>query len=247
MGSEVRSGALACAFVLAMATPFASTGCGVSYPNCNGDNDCRSHHEVCVNRHCQQCRTTADCPAEHTCLRNRCVEGTNACENDADCPADQHCDNRHCVPRTECDQNHACPGGRPCESGHCASAAPSSDEDDTLRDNHGRLCEFEPIYFAFDTPQLDDRARHSLQAAADCLQREQTSRYVLIGRTDPRGTTEYNLALGERRARMAQNYLRSLGITAERIEVSSAGSEGATGTDEATWAHDRRMDFRPRQ
>jgi peptidoglycan-associated lipoprotein len=113
-------------------------------------------------------------------------------------------------------------------------------------DNRGRLCTFEPVYFTFDNSQLDDGARRALQRASECLQREARSRYVLIGRADPRGTTEYNLALGERRARSVQAYLSSLGIDQARLGVSSEGSEAATGTDEASWARDRRVDFRPR-
>jgi peptidoglycan-associated lipoprotein len=113
-------------------------------------------------------------------------------------------------------------------------------------DNQGRLCHFEPVYFAFDNSTLDEGARHALQSAAECLSREGSSRYVLIGRADPRGTTEYNLALGERRARTAQRYLMSLGVAEERVAVSSEGSEAATGTDEASWGRDRRVDFRPR-
>jgi peptidoglycan-associated lipoprotein len=223
----------------------ALTGCGVSYPNCHGDDDCHSHHEVCVNQHCQQCRQNSDCAAHHTCLRNRCVEGDNACDADQDCPANQHCADHRCNARPECDDQHACSSGRPCDQGHCAAAQDNGDDDDA-RDNHGRLCSFAPVYFQFDNSQLDDAARQSLQSAAECLQREQNTRYVLIGRTDPRGTTEYTFALGERRARIAQNYLRSLGVSAERLLVSSGGSEAAAGTDEASWGRDRRVDFRPR-
>ncbi|HEY8432102.1 MAG TPA: OmpA family protein, partial [Sandaracinaceae bacterium] len=63
---------------------------------------------------------------------------------------------------------------------------------------------------------------------------------------DPRGTEEYNLALGERRARAVQSYLQNLGIDASRIHASSMGEEMASGTDEASWARDRRVDFHER-
>jgi len=80
----------------------------------------------------------------------------------------------------------------------------------------------------------------------ECIQRERNTRYVLIGRADPRGTTEYNLALGERRARVVQRYMVSLGLLPDRLAVSSEGSEFATGTDDAGWRRDRRVDFRLR-
>ena len=67
----------------------------------------------------------------------------------------------------------------------------------------------------------------------------------LIGRTDPRGTEEYNLALGDRRAQSAQKYLGSLGPNA-KLTHSSMGEEQATGTDETGWARDRRVDLQER-
>lgn len=218
-------------------------GCpGVEYPNCRGDQDCRQRREFCVNGRCQQCRTTADCPAENTCLRNRCVAGLNACEGDNDCLVNQRCENRRCVPRTECDASRACPSGRACVSGRCVVEEEAPDPED----NRGRLCQFEPIYFGFDREDLDPTARASLTRAAQCLERERNSRYVLIGRTDPRGTAEYNLALGERRARAVQRYMTALGVAEARLAVSSEGMEAAAGTDEQSWARDRRVDFRPR-
>jgi peptidoglycan-associated lipoprotein len=65
----------------------------------------------------------------------------------------------------------------------------------------------------------------------------------LTGMTDPRGTEEYNLALGERRAQSAQQYLKSLG-TDGSLSVSSMGEEMASGSDEAGWARDRRVDIK---
>lgn len=219
------------------------TGCpGVEYPNCRNDQDCRERREVCVNARCQQCRANADCPAEHTCLRNRCVPGLNACEGDNDCLQTQRCEAHRCVPRTECDANRACPSGRTCAEGRCVAETEAPDPED----NRGRLCNFTAIYFGFDRDDLDQTARTALASAAQCLERERNSRYVLIGRTDPRGTAEYNLALGERRARTVQRYLTALGVAEARIAVSSEGMEAAAGTDEQGWSRDRRVDFRPR-
>lgn len=213
------------------------------YPNCENDSHCNrdNHHGWCINGHCQECRTTPDCPTGDTCLRNRCVEGVNACDLDGDCPAAQRCDAHRCVPRTECDDSRPCSGGRACTGGRCVAV------DVEPVENHGPTCNLQPPTFSFDDNTLDGNARSLLQRDADCLQRERTSRYVLIGRCDPRGSTEYNLALGERRARAVQRYLLSLGVLADRIAVSSEGSEGAVGSDESGWQRDRRVDFRLRQ
>jgi peptidoglycan-associated lipoprotein len=103
-------------------------------------------------------------------------------------------------------------------------------------------CEFAVVHFGFDDAVLDAPSRDALVQTARCLERERTTRYVLIGRADPRGTTEYNLALGDRRAHAVQRYLSALGIAAARLAVSSEGSEGAQGRDESGWASDRRVD-----
>ena len=222
----------------------ALMGCpGPQYPNCRGDQDCREHHEVCVNSHCQQCRTSAECADGGTCLRNRCLAGPDGCESDSDCTGGRRCVANHCVV-PQCDDTHPCPGGAPCTNHQCPPADGGTDTDPT--DNHGRLCTFTPVLFGFDSYVLDDAARRNLQTASECLQREGVTRYVLIGRTDNVGSGEYNLALGERRAGAVQRYLGSLGVELRRIYVSSEGAEAASGTDEAARTRDRRVDFRPR-
>lgn len=215
------------------------------YPNCENDRHCQRNgrREFCIQRRCQQCRAAEDCASDQTCLRNRCVPGVNACDGDNDCLVNQVCDNHRCVPRPECDSVRPCGDGRRCEAGRCiAEVAPDTDPDD----NRGSQCSFDPPLFDFDDVTLSEAARASLQRAAECIQRERNTRYVLIGRADPRGTAEYNLALGERRARVVQRYMISLGVLPDRLAVSSEGSEFATGTDEAGWRRDRRVDFRLR-
>lgn len=242
--ARMRLGSLALTLTLALG------GLGVActspeYPNCENDSHCQrdGRREWCINRRCQQCRTSADCGPERTCLRNRCNDGENACENDGDCANGQVCRSNRCVAPTECDSARPCATGRRCSpDGRCVA-----DEDPDPVDNQGPVCRLEPPYFAFDNSELDEAARQTLQRDAECLQRERTSRYVLIGRCDARGTTEYNLALGERRARVVLRYLMSLGVLPDRIVPSSEGSEFATGNDEEGWRRDRRVDFRLRQ
>jgi peptidoglycan-associated lipoprotein len=64
----------------------------------------------------------------------------------------------------------------------------------------------------------------------------------LIGRADPRGTEEYNLGLGSRRAASVGQYLERLGVGAPQLAVTTRGALDATGTDESTWKQDRRVD-----
>ncbi len=96
----------------------------------------------------------------------------------------------------------------------------------------------------FDTDKFDIDATDiaALQAQAAWLQRYPAKRATIEGHCDERGTREYNLALGERRANAAKNYLAGLGIDAARITTVSYGKERpiALGSDEASWAKNRR-------
>ncbi len=104
------------------------------------------------------------------------------------------------------------------------------------------------IYFDFDKYNLRDDARRQLDANADILRNNPGMNIVIEGHCDERGTDEYNLALGERRAQAAREYLIRLGIDASRINVLSYGEERpvAPGHDEESWALNRRGEFVPR-
>jgi peptidoglycan-associated lipoprotein len=99
------------------------------------------------------------------------------------------------------------------------------------------------IYFNFDSALLDSRS--TLQEVSKQLTRNQKT-VRIEGNCDERGTTEYNIALGEKRARAAKQYLERLGIHGRRISVVSYGSERPKdpGHDEAAWSKNRRDDFR---
>lgn len=109
----------------------------------------------------------------------------------------------------------------------------------------GGACNVSPVYFAFDSSDLDSRARSTLEQNARCIN-ERDARARVVGMTDPRGTEEYNLALGDRRARAAASYLQNLGVDRGRLQTRSMGEEMASGSDESSWARDRRVDFEER-
>lgn len=103
-----------------------------------------------------------------------------------------------------------------------------------------------PIRFPFDSTSLDDTARGQLTRVAGWL--EQNSAKVTIeGHADDRGTTEYNVALGQRRAEVIAEYLARLGIARARLRTVSYGEErpAVEGEDEAAWAQNRRGELRP--
>ena len=100
----------------------------------------------------------------------------------------------------------------------------------------------EVIYFEFDSSTLSDRARSQLQQNAEWLREDSSRRITIEGHTDEVGTPEYNLALGERRARSAQQYLIQLGIAEGRIEIVTFGEERPASDDDA---ENRRSVFVP--
>ncbi len=98
------------------------------------------------------------------------------------------------------------------------------------------------VYFAFDSAELSREARATLEKQAEWLQHHPQVRVIVEGHADERGTREYNLALGERRANAVKNYLVALGVAPERIETISYGKErpAVLGTGEAVWRLNRR-------
>jgi peptidoglycan-associated lipoprotein len=101
------------------------------------------------------------------------------------------------------------------------------------------------VYFEFDKSDLSDEARMVLRANADFLKANGSVGVAVEGHCDERGTIEYNLALGQRRAQAVKDYLASLGVGAVRIRTVSYGEERpvAFGHDEAAWAQNRRAEF----
>lgn len=102
------------------------------------------------------------------------------------------------------------------------------------------------IYFAFDKSDLSDESRQILTAKADLLKEFPALTMLIEGHCDERGTNEYNIALGERRARAAYDYLVMLGIEPTRLTVISYGEEypAVPGANEAAWAKNRRAEFK---
>ena len=101
------------------------------------------------------------------------------------------------------------------------------------------------VSFDYDQSTVRDDQRPTLQKNADWMRRWTTTRVSIEGHADARGTNEYNLALGDRRARAVMDYMVSLGIAADRMAVVSKGEEAplCTETTEACYARNRRGHF----
>ncbi|RMF83216.1 MAG: peptidoglycan-associated lipoprotein Pal [Nitrospirae bacterium] len=102
----------------------------------------------------------------------------------------------------------------------------------------------EDVFFAFDSAELSEEARATLAKDAAIMKRL-GGHYLIEGHCDERGSAEYNLALGDRRARAARDYLVSLGVDPANLSTISYGEERpfAEGHNEAAWAQNRRAHF----
>jgi peptidoglycan-associated lipoprotein len=104
---------------------------------------------------------------------------------------------------------------------------------------------FQPVFYQFDSAEVDGEAQKVLNTNAEILRKYPTWVITIEGHADERGSAEYNLALGERRASAARTYLLSLGIPGDRLKTVSYGKEFPfdPGHDEAAWAKNRRAHF----
>jgi peptidoglycan-associated lipoprotein len=104
---------------------------------------------------------------------------------------------------------------------------------------------FAPVYFDYDSAQIADSERSKIETVAQSLKQNDAHAVIIEGNCDERGSNEYNLTLGERRAQAIRSYLAGLGIAAERIQTKSYGEEKpvSAGHDEESWAANRRGEF----
>lgn len=101
------------------------------------------------------------------------------------------------------------------------------------------------VYFDFDSYVLTSESRDSLRKAAESLKTNSAARIQIEGHCDERGSNEYNLALGEKRARAVEEFLVNQGVSADQLSTISYGEErpAVPGSDEDSWAKNRRAEF----
>ncbi len=104
---------------------------------------------------------------------------------------------------------------------------------------------FQPVFYGYDMDAIDEAGQQALNGNAALMKKYPTWIVTIEGHSDERGTAEYNLALGERRALSSRNYLVSLGIPADRLRTVSYGKEFPfePGHDEGSWSKNRRAHF----
>jgi peptidoglycan-associated lipoprotein len=149
------------------------------------------------------------------------------------------------------------PGAQPWAAGAPRPAAATSAEPETPPPpvtevaRGGPACAvlpatFAPVHFELDSHEVDTRYLDALEQAAGCRKQHPEARLRVEGHADERGTAEYNLALGEVRARQIERTLGDLGLPETRVDTMSFGEEHpvASGHHEAAWAKNRRSELR---
>jgi peptidoglycan-associated lipoprotein len=171
------------------------------------------------------------------------------CREDADCTdADNHGLQVHCIDGQcqECRTATDCGAGKTCQSMRCVTAPSSASAPaaPTQPAAGGAVaCDFPKIHFDLNASELSAADQQALQQVAQCLLSQPHAHITIEGDCDERGTEEYNLALGARRASNVEKYLDGLGV--HRVSTVSYGKDKPVCTQdtEACWRRNRRADF----
>lgn len=135
-----------------------------------------------------------------------------------------------------CTLDGDCAAGKLCVNQTCADAKIQLDACTAVR-----------VHFALDSTEIAEQDRVLLELAAGCLRASRTTKVTIEGNADERGTDEYNVALGDRRAQAVARYLEKLGATPDQVKTVSYGKENplCSEHDEACWAKNRRAGVQP--
>jgi peptidoglycan-associated lipoprotein len=130
-----------------------------------------------------------------------------------------------------CSRDVDCGNGQLCVDGRCADIS-----------SNLALCTSVRVHFDFNSSDISSADRDGLERAARCLKADRQLHIAISGNADERGTEEYNMALGDRRARSVAGYLGSLGASQQQVATVSYGKENpeCKEHDEACWAQNRR-------
>ena len=259
-------------YLLLIALGFGCAACPKPpvYPACKTDKDCSEKSERCVFGKCEQCIDDKDCAEGQICQRNiciakpecaadvdcaegqgcqdgRCVEAqtsaARACEVDQECEANERCVEGRCAGLRSCTADSDCQENEGCQDGTCLPLVSEKPGEGACADEAGNL--WAAVHFEFNGDALGDEARERLDRLARCLREIDKAEVRVLGHADERGTEEYNLHLGERRARAVKRYLVNLGVPETKLAVVSYGENRpvAEGQDESSWAKNRRAEF----
>ncbi len=225
--------------------------------NCTVDEDCvakgpKGEDWVCHEFRCMDPAEVGDGGGTHPGVGTPCTQSSE-CETGLVCTAGACAlctDDVQCSPGTcnlatglctdaggggQCSTDDECAMDEICDGGTCVFSGIEPGAG-------GNPCALDAIYFGFDSPTIESQAAGQLQSAAECI-KSQGRLVYLEAHADVRGTEEYNIMLTERRGRAVTQFLSDLGVSPDNLQVIAKGNLEATGTDEASMAKDRRVQF----
>lgn len=228
---------------LASLAVFGLAGCPKKWQNgeCDTSEACKDqvgYGKVCVQGRCQECGLDTDCKAGFVCKANKC-EPRPECEGPADCATGKMCQAGKCVTDPDaCGADGSCPADKQCMGGRCVAKPPPAVTVNPCD-------QLQSVYFGFDESSLSSDARASLEQSAKCL-KEKAGQVQVAGSCDERGTAEYNMHLGQRRADSVKKYLSGMGVPAKSVSTVSYGKEKPVCTEatEDCWQKNRRADLK---
>ncbi len=235
---------------------------------CENNDDCSvegTAGDVCIQGMCQQCIDNSQCIASvgenFVCNEGRCEEQAATaelqCTVNEDCQSGESCAEGACIKAVmdaaamvgrSCSQDGDCAGG------YCVTGSCSLDPDPKV-EFQNKCREFfaqtnsqsaqESVYFEFNDDSLTSGGREKLEFTAECLKKLDNISLVLEGHADDRGAPEYNLGLGDKRARNVLQYLTNLGVSANRLDWRSKGENEplCMNPTEDCWAQNRRVEL----
>ena len=225
--------------------------CKPEVPFCENDEQCQtavSPANVCVNGSCQECLEDYHCVANrgdgYFCNSGRCELNTKSerlrrCKTSLDCQDGQGCFKGLCTTPIVCSFDSQCGPGAGCFNRRCKKCSP-----EVLAAR--KVCEAQTsmVNFDFNQDDLSIETRQVLSNAAQCLKLRPRLNLIIEGHCDERGTQEYNLALGERRAQAVRSYLSNLGVDPTRMTTRTFGANQpkCEQSTEACYATNRRVE-----
>ncbi len=211
--------------------------CNPKFPECKTDADCKAAENnggalLCLTGQCRQCGKDADCAAGKVCKDFVCGDKTVAT------PAPSSGSTLASSQATLCKTDDECDPASLCIRGQCVKATSELPECTDVR-----------VHFDLDKSELSDEDKTTLQGRVRCFRNNKGLHVTIEGHADERGTEDYNLALGSRRATTVAKYLEALGVNEEQVKTLSYGFERPVCTehDEACWAKNRRGEVKPQR
>ncbi len=225
--------------------------------NCTEDAEClakgpNGEDYACIDLRCQDpalagsgstgtgeqgspCTTTDACVGGLVCNAGIC----DVCTDDSQCATGScNFDTGRCSADGMCSVDEDCPMDEICDGGMCVFSGLTDD-------GTGGPCGLPAIYFAFDSDKITPESEEKLKTASTCFAEQVTAgkKVYLEAHADNVGTEEYNILLTERRGQSVRNYLGTLGVGQDGMQVIAKGMLEAAGTDESSRAKDRRVQF----